>query len=53
MNTDAKIFTKTLANGVWQHNKRIIHHDQVGFIPGKEGWLNVTKSINGIHYITE
>ena len=51
MNIDAIILSKIIANRIQQHTKKLLQHNQVGFIPGIPGFFNICKSTNVIHHI--
>jgi hypothetical protein len=51
MNIYAKFIIKIMANQIEQNVRKIIHHNQVGFIPGMQAWFNIHKSTNVIQHI--
>ena len=51
MHIHVTIFNKILANPTQQHIEKIVNHNQVGLIPGSQGWFNIRESINVIHHI--
>ena len=53
MNIDAKMINKIFANQIHEHIEMIFHHEQVGLITGMQGWFNIWKFIDVIHYVNK
>ena len=53
MNMDENVLNKILANRIQQHIKKLMHHYEVGFISGMQGFFNIQKSINAVHHINK
>ena len=53
MDIAANVLKKILANRIQHYIKKLIHHHQVVFIPGMQGFFNICKPVNVIHHINK